>query len=495
MKDRRSAVRPTNSVSTCAIAVALAVFLCSRPVNVSATCNCASEDLQIVFMLDCSGSMNHTLSTLQEQIKRIVEVLEGHAKSFSAAVVVYRTKEYVGRQKKIAILPFTHDKRVISDFLREQRAEGGGEELSDNAMAAVLQKLDWAKGARKVVVLMGDEQPSEDRMPACVQYVRAMKERGITFHTVTGSQTAWIYWAPAHTTSWKQQLMDMGEEAKRVFRLPYFDRLAKAGGGISVSSWNSRELLLWLLAFGLGMNERDAKAKIDVTQFMEWSKERAKQEERERQDGNEEAAIPLVAWVRHGGDWQPPRYWNSLFTHLSQKLVLSGPPQVKTLPLTSNELNRYPVLYVTGHGPIRWSVDEKAKLKDHLMNGGFLIADACCGSPEFSTSLRGIVKDLFRDRSFNRLPAKHPIFSCGHRIGKVRSSEKPRTNRLERVDPELYGLELPDPTTGQMRLAIVFSPKSLGCCWFTRPLSPYCQYHDQDGLELTANILLWSLTR
>ncbi len=440
--------------------------------------------------------MNHTLSTLQEQIKRLVEVLEGQSRSFSAAVVAFRTKEYVGKQKKIDVLPFTADKRALSDFLREQVAEGGGEELTDEGIAVVLQKLDWAQGARKVVVLMGDEQPSEERMPVCSQYVRAMKERGITFHAVTGSQTAWIYWAPANAPTWKQQLMDMGDEAKRVFRLPYYDELASLGGGISVSSWNSRELMLWLLAFGLGMNEQDAKTKIDVTQFMEWSKQRTAEEQRMQTSADDRrSGVPLIAWVKHGGDWQPPRYWESLFEHLSQKLALSGPPHVKTLALTDNDLDRFPVLYVTGHGPIRWTTDEKAKLQDHLRSGGFLLADACCGSPEFSDSLRGILKDLFVGRPFARLAVSHPIFSCGHRIGKVRASAEPRTNKLEPVDPELLGLELPDPATGRMRLAVVLSPKSLGCCWFTRPLSPCCQYDDTDGLALTANILVWSLTR
>jgi hypothetical protein len=229
---------------------------------------------------------------------------------------------------------------------------------------------------------------------------------------------------------------------------------------------------------------------------MEWSKQRTEEEQRgQKTAGDPPSGVPLIAWVKHGGDWQPPRYWESLFTHLSQRLILSGPPHVKTLSLTDDALDRFPLLYVTGHGPIRWTADEKAKLKDHLRNGGFLIADACCGSPEFTASLREIVKELFPERSLDRLPVNHPIFSCGHRIGKVHASAEPRTNKLESVDPELYGLELPDPATGRMRLALVLSPKSLGCSWFTRPLSPCCQYQDADGLALTANILVWSLTR
>jgi len=75
----RQPVAPCRLPRLC-VALLLGLSLClARPLNVSATCNCASEDLQIAFVLDCSGSMNHTLSTLQEQIKRIIEVKSGES--------------------------------------------------------------------------------------------------------------------------------------------------------------------------------------------------------------------------------------------------------------------------------------------------------------------------------------------------------------------------------------------------------------------------------
>jgi hypothetical protein len=465
--------------------------------HAEATCHCHGEDLQIAFLLDCSGSMNHMLGTLQEQIKRVVEVLEGQARSLQVAVVIYRTQEYVGKQRKLDILPFTSDRQSVSDFLSTQTADGGGEELVDDGLAA-LDQLKWVQGARKVAVLMGDEQPVESREPRCLELARRLKERGIILNAVTGSQTAWIYWAPANTTSWKQQLMDMGDEAKRVFRLPYFDDLAAAGGGISVSSWNSRELVLWLLAFGFGLSEREAKVKIDVGRFLEWSKQRDLSEARAKPpgaDAGKPAGVPLIAWLRHRGAWQVPRHFDALFEHLGERLVLSGPPEAKVLDLTDPALERFPILYVTGHGPVKWNQDERERLKVHLERGGFLIADACCGTPEFTASVREILKELFPERALHRLPAAHALFSCGHRIERVKRSAAPRTGQLEPADPELYGLELPDPTSGRPRLAVVLSPASLGCAWATRPFGMPCQYDDADGLALTSNILVWALTR
>lgn len=491
-------VRPSSPLAAFLL-LPLSFFLCTCVTlgQAEATCNCAGEDLQIAFLLDCSGSMNHMLGTLQEQLKRIAEVLDGRMRSFQAAVIIYRTQEYVGRQRKLEVLPFTSDRQTLADFVNSQTADGGGEELVDDALAAALEQLKWAKGARKIVVLMGDEQPVESRQPRCLLLARQLKERGIVLNAVTGSQTAWIYWAPANTTSWKQQLMDMGDDAKRVFRLPHFSELATVGGGLSVSSWNTRELLLWLLAFGLGLSEQEAQAKIDVGQFLEWSKQRDLAEAKKGAAAAKEKlpGAPLVAWVKHAGQWQVPRHFDALFEHLGERLALSGSPEPKVLGLLDADLDRYPVLYVTGHGPVKWSRDERERLKDHLQRGGFLLADACCGTPEFTASLREILKELFPDRALERLPPAHPLFSCGHRIGKVKRSEQPRSGKLESTEPELYGLELGEPKSGQPRLAVVLSPASLGCAWATRPFGVPCQYHDPDGLALTANVLVWTLTR
>ncbi|MCW8132849.1 MAG: hypothetical protein KIS92_21055, partial [Planctomycetota bacterium] len=48
---------------------------------------------------------------------------------------------------------------------------------------------------------------------------------------------------------------------------------------------------------------------------------------------------------------------------------------------------------------------------------------------------------------------------------------------------------------GKPRLAVVLSPYDLGCGWLARPLGIPCQHADVDALHLSANIVLWSLTR
>jgi uncharacterized protein YegL len=479
----------------------MVLSLLHRIDQAEADCACAGGELEIAFVLDCSGSMNHTLGTLQEQIKRMVEALQGQVRQLRAAVVCYRTKEYAGRQKKIQVFAFTSDGKELAEFLRGQTAEGGGEELVEEALDAAVKELRWTRGARKVAILLGDEQPSEEKQSKCVAQARALKERGITLHTVTASQTAWIYWIPNQNASWKQQLQCMSEEEKKIFRLPHFDELASTAGGISVSSWNSKELVLWLLAFGLGVDAKDAKEKVDVDKYLEWAKQR---DLAEAQNGGSvslsagqdesSAGPPLIAWIKHGGDWQVPHHFQGLWSRLEPRLALSGSPSVRLANLTDAELYRFPVLYVTGHGPVKWSYTEREILKTHVSNGGFLFADACCGDEKFTASMREILQQIFPDRPLEKLDPAHPIYSCGYRIEQVRRSAEPRSNNLRSVDPELFGLTI-DDGTGKARLAVVLSPHDLGCAWHSRPLGLPCQHHDTDGLLLSANVLVWALTR
>lgn len=492
-------------IAYCVLFGALFAHMAEKPAL--ADCACGGGELEIVFILDCSGSMNHMLHTLQEQIRRIVEVLEGQVKSLRVGAVAYRTKEYAGKQKKIDVFPFTADAKALTEFLHGQTAEGGGIEMVDDGLKAALDDFSWTKGTRKVAVLMGDEQAVPAMQPKCMELAKVFLERGMVLHAVTGSQTAWIYYSDPNATSWKQKLAGMSEETKKTFRLPFFDDLAEVTGGLSVSSYNSRELVLWLLAFGLGLDAKEAQTKIDMDKYLEWAKQRELAEAAgagaPHATAEGAAAAPLLAWVRHRGEWQVPHRFAGLMTHLDARIALAGTNGVPAVGLLDENLERFPILYTSGHGALRWVTAEKRMLRLHLQRGGFLFADACCGDAAFTQSLREALLEIFPASKLERLPSTHPIYTCGHRLERVRRSQTPRTGKMVEAPPELWGLYLPLPAGPReekaaepaRRLTVVFSPHDLGCAWTSRPLGVPCMHKDDDGIALSANILLWALTR
>ncbi len=87
------------------------------------------------------------------------------------------------------------------------------------------------------------------------------------------------------------------------------------------------------------------------------------------------------------------------------------------------QLAQTPIVYFNGH-VMAPRGKEMEVLKEYLENGGFLIAENCCGKakhPDFDKDFRRLIKDLFPDAKLEALEAEHPIWMAS---GKFASSPK-----------------------------------------------------------------------
>jgi hypothetical protein len=84
-------------------------------------------------------------------------------------------------------------------------------------------------------------------------------------------------------------------------------------------------------------------------------------------------------------------------------------------------------------------------LKTYVNEGGFIFAEATCGSAEFDRSFRALMKEMFPDSSLQPLPIDHPIWYAEGR-----------------VDPLKYPLE---GVNACCRTSVVYSKESLSCYW------------------------------
>jgi hypothetical protein len=77
-----------------------------------------------------------------------------------------------------------------------------------------------------------------------------------------------------------------------------------------------------------------------------------------------------------------------------------------------------PLVYLNGHGPMPFvgraaevlSVDEQI-LKRYVEEGGFLLAEACCGDKDFARSFEQLVGRIFPGSTLKRLPPEHAIWT------------------------------------------------------------------------------------
>lgn len=76
------------------------------------------------------------------------------------------------------------------------------------------------------------------------------------------------------------------------------------------------------------------------------------------------------------------------------------------------DLLQAPICYINGSEAPKFSEGEKVMLKRYVEQGGFIMAEACCGKPEFDEGFRQLCKDLFPDRELTPLAAGHPIWNA-----------------------------------------------------------------------------------
>jgi len=121
------------------------------------------------------------------------------------------------------------------------------------------------------------------------------------------------------------------------------------------------------------------------------------------------AAEVTVARLQYdGGDWYADP--SSLPNWLREARRRTGIPvdaEPVTVSMDSEDLARYPLLYLTGHGDIRLDDREVEQLRRYLDGGGFLYADDNYG---LDRAFRALMARVFPDTPLIRLGSEHPVF-------------------------------------------------------------------------------------
>lgn len=69
-----------------------------------------------------------------------------------------------------------------------------------------------------------------------------------------------------------------------------------------------------------------------------------------------------------------------------------------------------PILYFNGHKSPYLTGQQKELLKQYVEKGGFIFAEACCGSPEFAKGFAELMAELFPENELKPMPKEHPIW-------------------------------------------------------------------------------------
>ena len=155
-----------------------------------------------------------------------------------------------------------------------------------------------------------------------------------------------------------------------------------------------------------------------------------------------------------GGDWYAnPSSLPNLLAAIAQRTTLPMEREEARVRLLDDQLWDYPFLHVTGHGNIRFSDAEVARLREYLARGGFLHVDDNYG---LDASFRREIARVFPDRPLVDVPLTHPIYHLVYDFPKG----LPKVHEHDGKPPRGFGIFLGD------RLAVFYSHESdLGNGW------------------------------
>lgn len=184
-----------------------------------------------------------------------------------------------------------------------------------------------------------------------------------------------------------------------------------------------------------------------------------------------------------GGDW----YWGSsalpnLLNFISSATPLRvqpGPPP--TVELTSPELWNYPILFLTGHGNIRFSDQELTILRNYLQAGGFLIANDSYG---LDPAFRREIARVFPDVPLKEIPYDYGLYRCLFNF----VSGPPKIHEHDNKPAQGFGIFL----DGRMCCFYVYE-SDIGDGWEDPEVHGDSDAVRRRALEMGANAVLWSL--
>ncbi|MCD6024842.1 MAG: hypothetical protein K0Q91_1758 [Fibrobacteria bacterium] len=187
-----------------------------------------------------------------------------------------------------------------------------------------------------------------------------------------------------------------------------------------------------------------------------------------------------------GGDWYTgpsmlPNLAKRLRSDLGMK-VCAAERQVEPL---SADLYDTPVLFMTGHGKVAFTEEERNALRAWLGRGGLLFADDNYGLAE---SFRAEMDTLFPRRVLRPLPATHPIFRSHYRF----PGGLPKIHQHEGKAATAYGLEIDGPHG--KRVAVLFTTESdLGNGWEDPGVHKDAPEAREQALRMGVNVFAWFL--
>lgn len=190
------------------------------------------------------------------------------------------------------------------------------------------------------------------------------------------------------------------------------------------------------------------------------------------------------------GDWDSaPLVPANLIDSVARYTSINVAPSGVNVPLSSPELFKYPLAYLTGHLPVRFTDLERRNLADYCARGGLLFVD------DHNHDIDGLFhKTLVEEISralgpLKALPNTHALFNC---FFKYDDGPPTTTHELNGWGDNLVHKQLLAVQRGD-RLSVVYSNKDYSSEWGFHPDNK--RFMSVDNTKFGVNLVVYALTR
>jgi hypothetical protein len=190
------------------------------------------------------------------------------------------------------------------------------------------------------------------------------------------------------------------------------------------------------------------------------------------------------------GDWDAaPLVPANLIDSVARYTEIDVAPRGAVVPLASNEMFGYPLLYVTGHLPLRFTDVERRNVRKFLDRGGMMFVD------DHNNDLHGVFHNTATEeltRTAGRLvdlPNTHELYHCFFQF----PDGPPNTSHeLNGWGDNLVHEHLQAVMRGN-RIEVLYSSKDYSSEWGYHPEGK--RFNQVDDTKFGVNIIVYALTR
>ena len=190
------------------------------------------------------------------------------------------------------------------------------------------------------------------------------------------------------------------------------------------------------------------------------------------------------------GDWDSaPSLPANLIDSIARYTGIAVAPAAMVVPLGSDAILEYPLVYMTGHLPFRFSEAERRNARRLVQRGGMLFIDDHnhdIGGVFHKTAMEEITRSFAPPKD---LPNDHPIYRS---FFKFDDGPPTTSHELNGWGDNLVHKNLQAVMQGD-RIAVLYSSKDYSSEWNYHPDSK--RFSTVDNTRFGVNIIVYALTR